>query len=89
MALQNNICAEWNNEVVDNLQRNLNTLDSANSILDETATLHRSDFLLPEFLQTLETISPAPAQLPLKLRAPVMLFQNLTPPEKMCNGTHL
>lgn len=49
LVLQNDICAEWNNRVVDNLQGDLNTLDSADRILDETATSHRSDFLPSEF----------------------------------------
>lgn len=40
-------------------------------------------------LRTLETASLAPAQLRLKLGAPVMLWRNLTPPEGMCNSTHL
>lgn len=89
LALRNNICAEWNMRVINNLQGDLHTLDSADRILEETAASHRSNFLLPEFLRTLETESLAPAQLRLKIGAPVMLLRNLTPPEGMCNGTRL
>lgn len=71
------------------MQGDLNTLDLADRILNETAASHRSDFLPPEFLRTLETASLAPAQLRLKLGAPVILLRNLTPPEGMCNGTRL
>lgn len=67
----------------------MNTLDSADRILNETAASHRSDFLPPEFFRTLETASLAPAQLRLKLGASVMLLRNLNPPEGMCNGTRL
>lgn len=75
--------------VINNLQGNLHTLDSADRILEETAASHRLDFLPSEFLRTLETASLASAQLRLKLGAPVMLLRNLTPPEGMCNGTRL
>ena len=51
LALRNDICAEWNIRVVDNLQGDLNTLDSADRILDETAASHRSDFLPLNFFE--------------------------------------
>lgn len=60
LALRDDICADWNTGLLDNLQGDLNMLDSADRILDETATSHRSDFLLSEFLRTLETASLAP-----------------------------
>ena len=90
LALRNDICTEWNSKILDDLQRDCSsTLDSADRILDETSASHRLDFLPTEFLRTLDTASLAPAQLRLKLGAPVMLLRNLTPPEGMCNGTRL
>lgn len=89
LALRNDIYAEWNMRVTNKLQGDLHTLDAVDRILEERAASHRSDFLPPEFLRTLETASLAPAQLRLKLGAPVMLLRILTPSEGMCNLTRL
>lgn len=64
-------------------------LDSVDCILDKTAAFHRSDFLPLKFIRTLKTTSLLPAQLRLKLGAPVIFLQNLTSPEEICNGTYL
>lgn len=89
LLLQNNICTEWNNGIVNNLQKDLNILDLVDYILDETVVLHQLDFLFLKFFWILKTAFLVLAQLCLKLGVPVILLQNLTPSEKMCNGTRL
>ena len=85
LSPRNDTAALLNAEILSRLPGDVRHLPSADSSLSDGAI----DGLSVEFLQSLKPSGFPPAQLYLKVRAPIMLLRNLHPNEGMCNRTQL
>lgn len=83
LTLQPDIVAKWNEKILEHLQGELHTRYSADTGLDG------SGFLPQELLRTLDIPSLPPAELHLKLGAPVMLLKDISPSDGLVNGSRL
>ena len=81
----NNTAALFNAQILGGLHGEAKHYHSS----DTSNCNNGANALSVEFLQTLEPSGFPPADLYVKVGAPIMLLQNLHPPKGMCKGTQL
>ena len=88
LSVRNDTAAEINARILSTLHGEMHEFHSVDTA-DTTDGGILADQLNPEFLATLNPSGFPPAELDLKVGAPIILLRNLNPRQGLCNGTRL
>ena len=79
-----------NDTLLDEMNGNVRTYYSADQIISESGSEDHGHLpLTPEFLRSIQSTSLPPGELKIKIGCPLILMQNLSPSNGLCNGTRM
>ena len=88
LAFRNDTVNDFNSILIQSLSGEMHTFHSADTV-DVNTNATGQQHLPAEYLQSLSPASLPPAELNLKVGAPVILIRNICTKEGLCNGTRL
>jgi PIF1-like helicase len=88
LSMRNDTVAALNNHILQQIHGDVQTYNSMDTA-DVNDSIEGHDKLPVEYLRSLNPAGLPPAQLHLKVGAPVILLRNLYPKHGLCNGTRM
>ena len=79
-----------NEKLLDKMSGATKTYYSADDIICEpSADEHKNSYVTPEFLRSIKSSSLPLGELNIKLGCPLILLRNLSPSNRLCNGSRM
>ena len=89
LAARNNHVTDLNNTILNHLQGEKTMLYSVDKVMTEMGADPVNDAIPVKYLNILKVTGLPPGNLHLKVGCPLILLQNLTPSQGLCNGTQM